>query len=74
LNRKIGAICFVWSIVVISAPRVYLGLHYPTDIVAGAFVEIVISSVALLLCRDRYVDIFLKWEKTEQEYSIFSRF
>jgi undecaprenyl-diphosphatase len=34
--RKLGWLLLGWSIVVISLPRLYLGLHYPSDILGGA--------------------------------------
>ncbi len=36
VNRTVGLIAFLWTIVIIDLPRVYLGIHYPSDIVAGA--------------------------------------
>ena len=36
VNRTAGVIAFAWTIVIIDFPRVYLGLHYPTDIIFGA--------------------------------------
>lgn len=46
-HRKAGAIAFAWTAVVICLPRVYLGLHYPTDILAGMAVGIAIMGVSL---------------------------
>jgi undecaprenyl-diphosphatase len=36
VSRRWGGIAFLYVIFAICLPRVYLGLHYPTDIVAGA--------------------------------------
>jgi undecaprenyl-diphosphatase len=36
INRTVGLIAFLWTIVIIDLPRVYLGIHYPSDIIAGA--------------------------------------
>jgi undecaprenyl-diphosphatase len=35
VNRRIGGFAFFWTIIVIALPRIYLGVHYPSDIVAG---------------------------------------
>jgi undecaprenyl-diphosphatase len=36
VNRTVGLIACVWTIVIIDFPRVYLGVHYPTDVIFGA--------------------------------------
>lgn len=38
LNKKLGVIALVYAFLVICLPRVFLGLHFPTDIMAGAFI------------------------------------
>ena len=46
-HRAIGGLAFLWALVVIGLPRVYLGLHYPTDILAGGVVGIAIMATIL---------------------------
>jgi PAP2 superfamily protein len=36
ISRPLGLLALVHAVVVITLPRLYLGLHYPTDLVAGA--------------------------------------
>ena len=36
LSRRLGALAVLHAIVVITLPRLYLGLHHPTDLLAGA--------------------------------------
>lgn len=43
VSRTVGAIALIHAVFIISLPRIYLGLHYPTDILAGAFLGIGIS-------------------------------
>ncbi|MDP9128362.1 MAG: phosphatase PAP2 family protein [Pseudomonadota bacterium] len=36
INRAAGGVGLAWTIFVVCLPRVYLGIHYPSDVVAGA--------------------------------------
>lgn len=45
VSKKAGIFTYIYILAVICFPRVYLGFHYPTDIVAGAIVGIVITLV-----------------------------
>lgn len=40
ISRRIGVFAFIYVSLVISLPRIYLGLHYPTDVFAGALLGI----------------------------------
>jgi len=42
-SKKIGIFAFLYTSVFICLPRIYLGLHYPTDIIVGAIIGIGIS-------------------------------
>jgi undecaprenyl-diphosphatase len=41
-SRRLGVIAFIYAFVFICLPRIYLGMHYPTDILAGIVLGIVI--------------------------------
>ena len=43
ISKKVGLIALSYTTLVIGLPRIYLGLHYPTDIIGGACIGIVIS-------------------------------
>lgn len=40
ISRKTGLLLYLYVLLFIALPRVYLGLHYPTDIVAGGILGI----------------------------------
>ena len=42
-SKKAGIFAFVYTTLIICFPRVYLGLHYPTDIIAGAIIGVMIG-------------------------------
>ncbi|HEX2331443.1 MAG TPA: phosphatase PAP2 family protein [Candidatus Angelobacter sp.] len=44
-SRRLGIISLLYSLLFISIPRMYVGLHYPSDILAGAL----IGTIAVLL-------------------------
>jgi len=61
--RRLGAILFVYTAVVILAPRIYLGMHYPTDVLAGALIGIAIAWAAHLLpVRELISRPFVVWQ------------
>lgn len=41
INRKAGIISFLLAIFVVCLPRIYFGLHWPSDIVVGAIVGVI---------------------------------
>ncbi len=46
VSRRLGILGLAYALLVICLPRVYLGLHYPTDIVAGAVLGLLGSLAA----------------------------
>ena len=48
IARRIGLIALADVLVVICLPRIYLGIHYPTDIIAGAALGAGIGYLACL--------------------------
>jgi undecaprenyl-diphosphatase len=60
--RRAGVILLFYVLIAISFPRIYTGIHYPTDILAGAALGI----AAVLICswngiRDFWTGSVLNW-------------
>ena len=50
VSHRLGIFALCWAFFITSLPRVYLGIHYPTDIIAGALLGV---GVGLLARNDR---------------------
>jgi undecaprenyl-diphosphatase len=55
LSRRVGTLVFLYVLFMIALPRIYLGLHYATDIIVGAAIGI--GSV-WLCTRKSIVDLY----------------
>jgi membrane-associated phospholipid phosphatase len=61
LDRRFGAFGFIWSLLVIDLPRIYLGIHYPSDVVAGAALGVLCMVGWMRLPLGGYADRALAW-------------
>ncbi|WP_170170240.1 phosphatase PAP2 family protein [Hymenobacter perfusus] len=63
LSRRLGIAATVYVIVFICLPRLYLGLHYPTDLLAGAVVGVATALAANLpAVRQIFYAPLVRWQ------------
>ncbi len=62
ISRPLGLAAGLYALLVISLPRVYAGLHYPSDILGGALLGILCVALAnLAWVRERVTSPLLAW-------------
>lgn len=61
-HRRWGLFAFAWTIIVADLPRIYAGLHYPSDIVGGLVLGIAVT-LAMRRPAMALVEPVLRWEK-----------
>jgi undecaprenyl-diphosphatase len=44
-SRWLGAFAMLWTLLLICLPRIYLGYHYPSDVLAGGVLGIVLMPI-----------------------------
>lgn len=48
VSRRMGWVAFVHAALIVCLPRIYMGLHHPTDVLAGALIGVAVTA---LMCR-----------------------
>lgn len=45
-SRTVGVLGFIWASLIVCLPRIYIGLHFPSDIIVGAVIGVAIMLAA----------------------------
>ncbi|KAA1000964.1 phosphatase PAP2 family protein [Paraburkholderia panacisoli] len=62
ISRRVGVLALLYTAIFICVPRAYLGIHYPTDLLAGALIGIVITyGMTRDSIRNLYAPTVLRW-------------
>jgi len=63
VSRRVGLLALLWVLAVSSFPLIYLGLHYPSDVLVGLLIG---AALGCLLnqpaLRGKIAGPFLEWE------------
>lgn len=69
VSRKAGAFALAYTVLFIALPRIYLGLHYPTDIIAGAVIGMTIALLGnIYLVRSKSIRSITNWSLSKPDY------
>jgi undecaprenyl-diphosphatase len=77
ISRKVGTFALAYTGLFIAFPRIYLGLHYPTDIIAGAIIGATIAILGnIYLIKSTRLKSIVRWADTEPDlfYPVFFLF
>jgi undecaprenyl-diphosphatase len=65
--RLLGAVAYLWAFFLACLPRIYLGYHYPSDVIAGAVIGVAVMRGAEALPMPawggRLVERVFRWER-----------
>lgn len=68
ISKKVGVFAFIYTTLLIGLPRIYLGLHYPTDILGGMLIGITAASLGKLRLFDKKLSTpILNWSTRKPE-------
>ncbi|HEY2614219.1 MAG TPA: phosphatase PAP2 family protein, partial [Chthoniobacterales bacterium] len=54
-SKRVGPVLLLYVIIMICLPRLYVGIHYATDVIAGAVIGIGFSMLFSIPILDRFV-------------------
>ena len=69
ISRKIGTFALAYTALFIGLPRIYLGLHYPTDIIAGAVIGMTVAALGnIYLVRSKSIKSITNWALSKPHF------
>ena len=74
LSRLVGIYALFHALIIGCLPRVYVGLHYPTDIIVGAVIGIAIAVVGnIYLVKSKKIEVIANWSYSKPSlfYPVF---
>jgi undecaprenyl-diphosphatase len=77
ISRKVGTFALSYTALFIIFPRIYLGLHYPTDIIAGAIIGMTIALLGnIYLIKSKRLQSIANWSYSKPNlfYPVFFLF
>jgi undecaprenyl-diphosphatase len=74
VNRNVGLIAFVWTLLIIDIPRIFLGMHFPSDIIGGTIFGMICMAGILALPHDRLRVRIYEWKKSHQGLFVMAAF
>ncbi|WP_207458730.1 phosphatase PAP2 family protein [Azospirillum sp. SYSU D00513] len=71
-SRWLGLAAFLWTLLVICLPRVYLGFHYATDIIVGGLVGVAVVAFAMWVRLPGWLHRGLAWLQASQPGVVYA--
>lgn len=73
VSRRAGLLAMLHALFIVCLPRIYFGIHYPTDILAGALLGVAAGALSLVTAiRHPMMKYFLLWsEKSPASFYAF---
>lgn len=66
ISKRIGIFACLYTALIIAFPRIYLGLHYPTDILLGAVIGATVATIGNRYSRKMPgLPQFITWSQTK---------